>query len=104
MDGPVPDRRADDEGNGKVNQGLGPYATGLSPVQARVRYENPHAADKQPEDAQHCQPVREANNQEATWSLSGLVYERANAALRRATHAAISAARFDGHRVARVVI
>src|ERR1700694_4406511 len=81
MDWPVPDRGTDDEGNGKVNEGLGTDVTGLAPVEARVGYEDAYGADERDQYPQHGDPMRGADDQEATRRLSGLTQQYAGAGL-----------------------
>src|SRR2546427_448693 len=58
---PHPHRGAVDKRNGKINEGRGLETAGFAPVQARVRYENAYAADKQAKYAEHVNPVRDTN-------------------------------------------
>ena len=62
MDRPVPNRGANDKGNRKINEELCPYVASLTPVKARMRYENAHAAHEQPKHAQHDDPVSDTDN------------------------------------------
>src|ERR1043166_8534628 len=60
----VPYRGADDKRNRKIDEGRSPKSTRFTPVQARVRNENPCAADKQANHAQPDHPVRDTNDRE----------------------------------------
>jgi hypothetical protein len=81
MDRSVPDRGADDEGNGKVNERRHCDVAGFAPVEARMGYEDPDATRKQGEYAQHGNPMRDADDQETKWRLSGLTHECADTGL-----------------------
>src|SRR5262245_16132587 len=64
MKRPHPDRGTDDKRNRKINEGRGFETAGFAPVQARVRYENACAADKQANYAEHVDPVRDTNERD----------------------------------------
>src|SRR5262245_29042610 len=64
MKRPHPDRGTDDKRNRKINERRGFETADYAPVQARVRYENACAADKQTNCAEHVDPVSDTNERD----------------------------------------
>src|SRR5262245_59481450 len=63
---PVPNRGAEDERNGKINEGWGSDSAGFAPVQPRMRYKNAYAADKQANHTDYNNPVGDTNDRKMT--------------------------------------
>src|SRR5665213_124433 len=79
MDRPVPNRRTDHKGDGNINEGIRPYVASLTPVQARMRYENANTAHQQSENAQYDDPVSDTDDRVVTRPGPGLIERCCNA-------------------------
>ena len=66
MDRPVPNRWTDHKGDGNIDEGIPPYVASLTPVKARMRYENANTAHQQPENAHHNNPVSDTDDRAMT--------------------------------------